>query len=131
MYTESVAEPAAKASPESFSLQDLYELQRRQGKLKPPVITYEQRRVLKDKLRRQDGFDYSVVRAVCHMFQDFGSVSTCFLFAPLSGISWLTYRLFGSSRVDNIASGRERMARMRPSANKDLRDLLERASRLR
>lgn len=129
MYQATVALPATSVNSEDFRVEDLYDLQRRQGKLKPPVISYEQRNSLKKKLGRQDSLDCSLVRAMCHAFQDFGSLSSWFLWNPLepfnSGFAWVRYALFGSSSVDNIVSGRNRMARLRPSYTKDPRDMLQ------
>jgi hypothetical protein len=121
---------ATRASEEPFKVEDLYELQRRQGKLKPPVISREQRNSLKQKLGRQEGLNCSFIRSLQLMFRDFSTISGWLLWSPFtcfdSGLGVMRYTLFGSSRVDNIVSGRNRFARLRPSYKKDVRDVLER-----
>ncbi len=128
METGPVTFSVPSSDQESFNVEDLYELQRRNGRMKPPVISYEQRNRLKAIFWRQEAFDYSFVRAVHTAFQDFGSLSSCMLWNPMEGFYWLRYTLFGSSAVDNIVSGRERMARLRPANPRlDVREMLERS----
>lgn len=125
-----VATKPAKIMPEeSFRVEELYELQRRQGRLKPPAVSFEQRSSLKGKLARQEQGACSVVRGLIQTFTDFGSLLSFLICAPSSGVSdgfhWLKYALFGSSTVDNIRSGRSRLWRQRPTYCKNSRDLLQ------
>lgn len=113
-----IAVLANSASTDSFSVEDLYELQRRRGKLKPPAVSYQQRTELKNKLGRQNSLDCSLIRSVQHVFRDFGSVSTWLMWHPAEGFTagwkWMVYSFFGSPAVDNVVSGRTRMSRLRP-----------------
>jgi hypothetical protein len=124
MLKDMVAATATAAPSESYTVEELYELQRRQGKLKSPVVSFEQRSLLKKKLGRQDSLDYSFVRSFSQVVHDFGS----FFWNPLQGFnlgfSWIRYAFFGASNVDNIVSGRDRMARLRGSYRKNVRELM-------
>src|SRR5271170_6455080 len=128
-HLESFTETFAESIPDSFRVEDLYELQERRGKMKPPVISYEQLNSMKQKFGRLEGFDCAFVRAVHSVFSEFGSISSWMCWNPLDGVNtslqMLKYSLFGSSRVDNIVSGRARMTRLRPTYTKNSREMLQ------
>lgn len=116
--TTAIAVLCSNNQPEapSFTVEELYELQLRNGKLKTPTISFEQRNALKAKfLTRYDPYRHPTA-AVRHslfvMWQDWCSIINALFLAPSESLHWLTYRLWGHSarRITDVRAGRSRFA---------------------
>ena len=116
MTTTMVAEPAESAS---FSVEELYELQKRRGKTKPPTVAYSQRNALKAKMRRSDNIFNVSLRSIA------GLVSATWRIVTYGPWRWTfdisSWRLRNKcnpkSKYDDVTSGRSRFERMsRPAA---------------
>ena len=109
-----------KPESESFSADELYELQRRRGKLKPPAVAYKQRDLLKAKLRGSDNAITLSIRSIGRILSAAWRVITYIPWNYPCDLSWLKKdQCNPASRFDDILSGRSRFERMnRPSAAK-------------
>lgn len=107
--------------PHSFTVEELYELQRRKGKPAEPKYTYEMRNKLKLKFALQNRADGLLRRSAYIIFQDLWTTTFAFFTAPDKAVDYMAYRLWGyTSNVDNIRSGRSRMKYFRPSDSQNL-----------
>jgi hypothetical protein len=104
-----------------FSVEQLYELQKRRGKLAEPKFSYAQRNALKAKFRTDHRSGGALRHALFLIVQDLTNVFNAYMTAPLDASSWLGYRLWGYQfRGSDIKSGRSRMSHFRPSAPREL-----------
>ncbi len=116
MTTTMVAERTGSAS---FSVEELYELQKRRGKTKPPVVDYWQRNALKAKLRRSDNVFNVSIRSIAGLLSATWRIVT---YGPWKCVFDLStwYRrdhCNPKSKYDDVISGRSRFERMnRPAA---------------
>lgn len=109
-----------KTESESFSAKELYELQRRRGKLKPPAVAYKQRNLLKAKLRGSDNALTLSIRSIGRMLSATWRVLTYNPWKFVWNLTWLKNdQCKPASRYDDILSGRSRFERIsRPAAAK-------------
>jgi hypothetical protein len=106
---------------QTFCVEQLYELQKRHGRLAEPKFSYSQRNALKAKFRTEYRAGGAVRHALYSLVQDVTNVLNAYLTAPLDASSWLGYRLWGYQfRARDIRSGRSRFANFRPSAPREL-----------
>lgn len=97
-----------------FAVEDLYELQRRKGKLKPPNISYAQRNNLKKKCQASEGLTANAVRSARYSLENTWAFLSYVLFAHKNNSSWLGYVLWGHCfRENDIISGRSRLSRLK------------------
>ena len=117
MLTAQAAPGTGTDSTDSFAVEDLWELQRRRGKVKPPAISYAQRGSLKKKCRVRDSAIIMAIRYVMNCGQTvWAGLSIAFSAERFD--SWLNFVLYGSSgRTEDVLSGRARMDRMRFGAS--------------
>ncbi|HEY9869015.1 MAG TPA: hypothetical protein V6D08_07600 [Candidatus Obscuribacterales bacterium] len=110
MATITVAETAAS---ESFSIDELYELQRRRGRLKPSPVAYVQRDRLKAKFRRSDNVFTLSIRSIARTVREFWSFTSYWLWRRTLDFSWLKDTTWNPNRkYDDVLSGRSRFERM-------------------
>lgn len=106
---------------QAFSVDQLYELQRRKGRPAQPKYSYEMRNNLKAKFRTQHRADNEIRHYLYQVTQDFSDVISALFCTPLSCAQWIGYRLWGyQGRVSDIRSGRSRFENFRPSAPREL-----------
>jgi hypothetical protein len=114
MATTMVSE---KTGSEDFSVEELYELQRRRGRVKPPAIAYRQRNVLKSKLRRSDNVFTLSIRSIGRFLSTAWRVFTYNPWKNAFDWTYLQRELRNpASRYDDILSGRSRFERMNKPA---------------
>ncbi|MBI4532675.1 MAG: hypothetical protein HY711_01910 [Candidatus Melainabacteria bacterium] len=103
---------------DGFTAEDLYELQRRRGKLKPPNISYVQLNSLKKKCHSSEGLTITAMRSVHYSLKNTWTSLGYMLFAQKNNTSWLEYVLWGHRfKETDIMSGRSRLSRLK--SNRD------------
>ena len=111
----------------SFTVDDLYELQRRKGKPKPPSISFKQRNLLKKKCRGTESLLIITTRSVTQLLMGAWNVLNGVPSIVSEDPSWFQYVLWGHGFKElDVISGRSRFARMRTSRGGSGESLWER-----
>ena len=106
-----------KTVSESFTVEELYELQKRRGKAKPLVVAYSQRNALRAKLRRSDNPLTQTIRSIGRFFSTGWRVITYNPWKYAVDFMCRDNHCNPTSSYDDILSGRSRFERMnRPAA---------------
>lgn len=115
----SVTTPGRLPQTQTFTVQDLLAMQVHRP-IQEPSISYAKRALLKRKLRSEYTAAGDVRRGVQQVVQEVLNLVNTIVFAPASSIAWLEHTMSGPGA--DIAYGRKRIARLRPSAGiKNLR----------